>query len=319
MPKLSTDEIISRHKNLCLGGDPARGIVKAAKAAPSWNGETRSATFVMSTETRDRDGDIVKTAGIDTADFEKNSIALWAHRHDAPIGTWSDIEKNLTGRPRRLEGKLNLAAEGVDEQADRVARLVEAGIVRTSSIGFMIDWSQVEYEYDEEKRMGTFHMNATELLECSVCSVPSNRGALAKSSGDDRRLALEVVEEVLDNWKRLPNGVIVERSVYEDAIKALSAERTSVSVKAVEPEVTPVVEADPVPDEAETKRHQIKEATETKRIEDTLFERMVDWAAKHFGKKSEPEPTPVPTPMTAEEKARVLADADDAASKARAA
>jgi HK97 family phage prohead protease len=319
MPKLSTDEIISRHKNLCLGGDPARGIVKAAKAPTSWDPEKRKARFVMSTETRDRDSDIVKTQGIDIDQFMKNPVALWMHKSDSPVGSWSDLEKVLSGRPRRLEGDFNALPEELDQTADRVARLVDSGIVRTCSIGFMIDWNQVEYEYDEEKRLGTFLMHATELLECSIVSVPANRGALAKSSGDDRRLALEVIEDVLDNWKKLPNGVIVERSVYEDAIKALSAERTSVSVKAVEPEVSPAVEEDPVPDEAETKRRQIKEATETKRIEDTLFERMVDWAAKHFGKKAEPEPTPAPTPMTAEEKARVLADADETASKARAA
>ena len=42
-------------------------------------------SWIGTKEICDRDGDIVKVSGIDTADFEKNPIILFNHNRDIPI------------------------------------------------------------------------------------------------------------------------------------------------------------------------------------------------------------------------------------------
>jgi phage head maturation protease len=226
--KFSKDQIVDMHKNV-LRGDGA--LMKAAKGIPSWNADARTARFTMSSEVMDRDGDVIKIDGIDLTDFEKNPIALWAHSSAYPIGTWGDLSKVVGGRPKRLEGTLAFASEGTDDMADRIARLTGSGIVRACSIGFKIDWDAIEPMFDEGDNFTGFRFDKTLLLECSVCAIPANQAALAKSAGEDRSLALEIVSEVLDNWTKLPNGFIVHRSEYEDAIKTLGGSKTTVVVE----------------------------------------------------------------------------------------
>lgn len=284
MPKrtFSKDEIISLRKDTMRDSGV---LLKAAKAPPSWNGEKRTARFVMSTQARDRHGDVVMIEGIDLADFEKNPIALWSHAAGLPIGTWGDLEKNLTGRPKRLEGTLTFAPEETDETADRIARLTAAGIVRACSIGFMVDWDQVEPEYEGDNWMG-FRFPKTFLVECSPCAVPANQQALAKAEGDDRKLAMEVVAEVLDNWTKTPAGVIVPRADYEAALKTLEGGRTVIAAKSVEPEpetVTLKLEVDTSKAQAEIEAL----ADRAKEIEPGLVDRMVAAIKKAFAPQAE--------------------------------
>lgn len=309
------DEYLSSQKGAVKGGNT---VLKAFKSPSSWDPGTRSCVFTVSAEIEDRDKDIIYQEGLDFSEFLKNPTALMFHNGRSwPIGKWSDIAPNLSGRPKRTEGKLTVLPEGVEPDADRAARHVEHGTIKTVSIGFIP--KEIERrEVPQDKRDGYYypgyHIRSAEIVEISLVPIPSLRQALAKDTGDAMAMPRDVISEFLDGFCKMPSGIIVpveEVAKWEKAFLERSGNPSSVVVKTPDP----VVEAGAAPDETETKRREIKEATETKRIEDTLFERMVDWAAKQFGKK----PEPAPTPMTAEEKARVLADADNAASKARAA
>ncbi|MCE1187010.1 MAG: hypothetical protein LWW92_15580, partial [Rhodocyclales bacterium] len=46
------------------------------------NPESRTLTAVISTETQDREGDIIRAAGWDLASFQKNPVIPWAHNYD---------------------------------------------------------------------------------------------------------------------------------------------------------------------------------------------------------------------------------------------
>jgi hypothetical protein len=331
--KVSMDEYLSSQKGAVKGGNT---VLKAFKSPSSWSPETRSCVFTVSAEVEDRDKDIIYQEGLDFSEFLKNPTALMFHNGRSwPIGKWSDIAPNLSGRPKRTEGKLTVLPEGVEPDADRAARHVEHGTLKTVSIGFIP--KEIERrEVPQDKRDGYYypgyHIRSAEIVEISLVPIPSLRQALAKDSGDAMAMPRDVISEFLDGFCKMPSGIVVpveDVAKWEKAYLERSGNPSSVVVSkdaghdggvfksTNEPPVIVVSESIVTPDESETMRRQIKEATESKRIEDTLFERMVDWAAKHFGKKAEPEPTPIP--MTAEEKARVLADADDAASKARAA
>lgn len=245
--RMSVDEMIATHKSEIRDSDGA--LFKAAAKVPgSWNDESRSATFVMSSEVRDRTGDIILIAGIQTDTFEKNPVALWSHNPGAPIGTWSALDKKITGRPKRLEGLLTYANEGVDETADRIARLTGAGVVKACSVGVMVDWNEVEVEYDEATRRYTWMLNRTELVECSPCSVPANQMALAKAAGDDRKFAMETVEQILDAWGKTPAGLIVPREEAEEAWRALNENKGATVVLSSGGASLAVTNADDKPD-----------------------------------------------------------------------
>src|SRR5262245_497894 len=89
-------------------------------------------TFVLSDETPDRMGDIIKADGWQLADFNKNPIALFGHRSDFMLGTW----KNVRVDGKRLMGELEPAPEGTSERADEIIRFVRAGVLKAVSVGF---------------------------------------------------------------------------------------------------------------------------------------------------------------------------------------
>lgn len=210
----SLDEIMSKRQFSVKSTPKGDALTKIYKAPASWDDERRSARFIMTAEVKDRYGDIVVAKGADMKDFLNNPVVLWGHNSRAyPIGMWSDI-RTINGQPKRIEGNADLAPEGTTEQADDVARLLAANMVRACSIGFMIkEWEAV----DKDDPWGGWKFLEWELLECSICSVPANPLALVKAAGGDTGLALQAIELVLDEWARTPEGLIVPREQYERA------------------------------------------------------------------------------------------------------
>jgi HK97 family phage prohead protease len=129
-------------------------------------------TFVLSDETKDRMGDVIMADGWELADFRKNPIALFGHRSDFVIGKWS----NLRVEKQALLGDLELAAKGTSARIDEVVSLVEADVLRATSVGFRRIKSA---PLDPEKPYAGERFTKQELVECSVVAVPANPNALA--------------------------------------------------------------------------------------------------------------------------------------------
>lgn len=130
--------------------------------------------FVLSDETADRHGDIIRADGWDLKHFKKNPIALYGHKHDAThvIGVW----KNVRVEGKRLLGRLKLAEPGTSEIVDIVRSLVEQGILKTVSVGLRI----LEYTpIDKSEPWGGWDITRAALNECSMVAVPANPNALA--------------------------------------------------------------------------------------------------------------------------------------------
>ena len=207
-------------------------IIKAARVvekAPKFDKEAGTMRFVMSAEVEDRDRDIVLQSGLNTTEFEKNPVAPWSHRAgDPPVGTWSDIQKQLGGRPKRTEGTLTLVKG--DEMADRLAVHFEAGSVRACSIGFMplaIERREVPEDQQGSYFYPGYMILEAELYECSPCCVPANPAALAKAAAAGDVLARELIEEVLDTWS-IEKGLIVPRKAFEDAHRGAAPAKSTV-------------------------------------------------------------------------------------------
>ena len=235
--KVSADEARSKHDKMVrksLGGSEV--VIKGFKSPPSWNSEQRSARFIMTSESVDRYGDIVVQSGLDITRFLQNPQGLLFHNSRSwPCGVWSDINKVLTGRPKRTEGVLNFLPEGTDPDADRAARHVSAGSIRTVSIGFAPDWDDVEMILDDEGEWFTgWKFNKSELLEGSLVPIPAQPDALVKDAGGDFSLARDLIEEVLDTWAKTPDGLLVPMDEYRAKHLDLVGEHSFHIVKGIE-------------------------------------------------------------------------------------
>ena len=94
---ISADEAHNlRRDRLRSGADGRERLFKSIEGPPSsWDAVRRSAKFVMTSQARDRAGDCVVTAGIDTTAFERNPSAFLNHDSTGwPIGRWEDLQKN---------------------------------------------------------------------------------------------------------------------------------------------------------------------------------------------------------------------------------
>lgn len=131
------------------------------------SGSTNGMEFVLSDETIDRMGDVIRASGWDLTNFKKNPIALFNHKSDFPVGKWT----NLRIDGNSLRGHLELAAKGISARIDELIGLVEAGILRAVSVGF---------HHIESKPLGKgIEFVKQELVETSLVSVPANPNALA--------------------------------------------------------------------------------------------------------------------------------------------
>ena len=141
--------------------------VTAAKAAGS------ELTFVLSDESKDRVGDVIKADGWNLRNFQRNPIALFNHNSSFPIGFW----KNVRTEGKALLGDLTLAAEGTSDRIDEIRRLVDQGILRAVSVGF------VPIKTEPLDKGNGIRFLQQELVETSLVSVPANPAAvqLAKS------------------------------------------------------------------------------------------------------------------------------------------
>jgi len=225
MPNISIDEYLSK-RSLSVND----GIVyRAAKMPKTFDGQTRSAVFVMTDETTDSYGDTVRAKGADLTRFEGNPICLLNHRSDLILGNWSDVQK----KPKRIEGKATLAAEGTAPHIDMAYGLLEQGILRAASIGFMP--TKLERKLDDKgEPTWAYDILEWEMYECSIVAVPSNPAALARSIKEGNMLAKDFLEEVLDTYTKTAAGLIVPRAEIEAAHKAATGDKTSILTTTIE-------------------------------------------------------------------------------------
>ena len=152
-----------------------KGVVAEIKRTED---EERASVELITTGDKDRDGDIIRTAGADVSHFRKNPQVLFAHNYMAPpIGKAAWVKRS--NDPKGLLAKTVYAATAF---AEEIWLLVRDGFLPARSIGFIpTEW----FEPDEKQRKKDPELAEVErvftkweLLEYSVVPVPSNRQAL---------------------------------------------------------------------------------------------------------------------------------------------
>ncbi len=135
--------------------------------------ENRIVRFTISTESIDRDGDIVRQAGLDFGNYKKNPIVLYNHSRDKELGNGEEwiVESTSTSMD------VKFAPEGISQFIDEKYNLVKCGVLRTGSIGFIPkDYGWINIDGRE-----VFEYERVEVIEFSVCTIPSNPDATSSS------------------------------------------------------------------------------------------------------------------------------------------
>lgn len=177
---------------------PHKPIVKrmASDIPPVVNTNAMSTTFTISTESEDRDGDVIIQKGIKLDKYRLNPVVLFQHGSvlDFPIGT-----------SRSPAGKLSVVRDGNTTQATcyfskslaarQVYELVAEGVLSAASINVIPLRSQ-------PRKPGRYLIEESEMLEWSVVDVPANSEAVRKALSRNR-LAGRTIEPSLAKSLRL--------------------------------------------------------------------------------------------------------------------
>ena len=136
----------------------------------------------ITTESVDRDGDIVLAAGMDGTNYVKNPVVLFGHNYwsaEALVANGLDLEVTPG---KGVRSKFQFVKEGISENADLVHRLWAGKYINAVSIGFMprkreAIMSDPDPESGNSRRTG-WRFDEWELLEYSIVTVPSNQDSL---------------------------------------------------------------------------------------------------------------------------------------------
>jgi len=159
-----------------------------------------SFAWTLSTFDLDRFNERIDPHGWDFKRYMQNPVVEWAHRYDIPaIGK---IE-NLTIDDDGLHGVIVFNNKDIDPFGWSIGERVKAGVIRAGSVGFRV--LEIEIPSKDDSKDGTsLIFRKQELLEFSICNVPANPFALAKSIEAEK----EVIKQELNHptfWGGLIN------------------------------------------------------------------------------------------------------------------
>lgn len=138
-------------------------------------------TFLLSDESPNANGYIIKTGGIDTKRFEKNPVMFYQHETTTVIGRWENIRK--TGGALYADAVF----DDTTEIGRQVKEQVEKGFLRAASIG--VDSIK---EHDEN---GVTILEECELIEVSIVELPANKNAVKLFRYNNRKMLLLNIAE----------------------------------------------------------------------------------------------------------------------------
>lgn len=180
--------------------------------------DERTASFIASTSSSDRYGDVVDQETWLLEGYKKSPVILLNHRQDMlPIGKATGVQV--------VNGQLEIDVEFdlEDELGKEIARKVNNGFLNAVSVGFQprkaYNRSDLPSEHKAHGEHGMFFQD-NELLEVSVVTIPANSQAVAKSFGDaalEQKIKEIVRSEILGRTEHQINQVKHILQVEEEA------------------------------------------------------------------------------------------------------
>jgi HK97 family phage prohead protease len=199
--------------------------------------KTRSLHMIASTETTDRDGDVIDIGGWKLDKYLKHPVIMFAHDYsELPVGKCTAIQV----KDGNLEMDVTLA--GTD-MADEIDKYLAGGFPLAASVGFSPIKSEPIYsEGNPQMRTGN-HYIEQDLNEVSLCAIPSNPDAVVqlRSMGKERDDLRKKVDELIEICKseKTPPAVdltSIEKRFAEIELKMIALESWQKSPANKEPE-----------------------------------------------------------------------------------
>mgnify|MGYP000196158320 CR=1 FL=1 len=188
--------------------------------------ETRTATFVFSSNSADRSGDIIDQSTWQLDRYKQNPVFLWAHKsRELPIGQTVD----LMVKGNRLIGKVKFATAEESEFSDTCWKLVKGGYLNAVSVGF-IPHKWESYSDDTTGAHG-YKLFDCELLECSLVPIPCNQDALVGSK--DFGALPKVFSDLIAAYEDT-DGDVFSKSELEAVVKAFGEQKSAPDAKNVD-------------------------------------------------------------------------------------
>lgn len=157
------------------------------KYAPGY--EQRVVQYVVTNETPDRYGDIVRAAGCRSENYMRNPVMFFAHNYSSPpigntVKLWVDNDN------KRVMAWGLFVSTDVDTTgfSDLIFRFVSSGFMRACSVGFQPEKAYMPTDPSEREKIGLgkygVEYRIWDMLEWSPCGVPANPQALQASLKD---------------------------------------------------------------------------------------------------------------------------------------
>lgn len=137
--------------------------------------------FIISDESKDRYGTVIKLDGWDLENYNKNGIVAYQH----VTGSWDP--DYVVGKGRawvedgRLMGEVEFEPEGTNRIADKLVKKLQFGSINATSVGFnprAWAWGDTRKGEDPE----TLYFTDQELLEFSIVNIPANANAIIEKA-----------------------------------------------------------------------------------------------------------------------------------------
>jgi HK97 family phage prohead protease len=180
-------------------------------------------TATITTDTVDRDREVLVPQGCNVKEWEVNPVLLWMHDPHQPIGMGSNVRR----RERSIEADFTFAARPKDYEGewfpDYARGLVEAGVVRAVSVG--ADYLAGGYRQATARDREMYGMECErvvskwKLFEVSLVSIPANPDALlsAVRKGYVTRAAVKQFDKIDVPAEAAP--IVVEKRVAPHVIR----------------------------------------------------------------------------------------------------
>tara|TARA_R100000734_G_scaffold18527_1_gene15592 strand:- start:1576 stop:2253 length:678 start_codon:yes stop_codon:yes gene_type:complete len=139
----------------------------------------------LTTNSVDRDGEVLIPQGMVSKDFEKNPVLFYNHEYDQPIGKVTNLKRTEDS----VMGTLTFAQRPKDYVGEFFPSFVEAlvrqGIVKGVSVGFVPEPSGARSATKADRMKFGERIkrvfNRWKLLEVSIAPLPANQDALVQA------------------------------------------------------------------------------------------------------------------------------------------
>lgn len=145
-----------------------------------------SQEIVISTDSVDRDGEVIEVDGWQLENYLANPVVLYAHDYrSVPIGRTLELRRE----PGQLVARFQFRDPANDlDPVNQIRAAWEQGILRAASVGFRpLEWRRMDADDDapssseDDWYWGPKRYLQQELLEWSIVPIPANQEALRRA------------------------------------------------------------------------------------------------------------------------------------------